>query len=82
MAQRRSQIGFHTGHVRPRGELSREGGVRLDLDDELAAEWPAWRLVEAGWATIGELDRMSFDDVMKANDVLDAVTEARATPRP
>lgn len=39
--------------------------------------WPAYRLVEAGWVTLDGLDRMTLDDILDANDVLDAVVEAR-----
>lgn len=41
-------------------------------------DWPAMRLVDAGWTTLGELDRMSFDDVARANEFLDSIAEARS----
>ncbi len=31
------------------------------------------------WVTIDGLDRMSLDDILDANDVLDAVTTARSS---
>lgn len=39
--------------------------------------WPAYRLVAAGWCTLGEIDRMTLDEVLEANDALDAVNRAR-----
>lgn len=44
---------------------------------ELQHLWPAYRLVAAGWCTIGELERLSLDDIFDANDALDAVARAR-----
>ncbi len=32
-----------------------------------------------GWATIGELENLSVEDVLAANEVLDAVTAAEET---
>lgn len=42
----------------------------------LECEWPAYRLVDAGWCTLRELDSLTLDDVLDANDVLDAIAEA------
>lgn len=45
--------------------------------EEARALWPAYRLVEAGWCSLAEVDQLSLDDILEANEVLDAVAEAR-----
>lgn len=43
-----------------------------ELDDEVMREWPVWRLVIEGTATLDEIERAwSLDDVQKANAILD-----------
>jgi hypothetical protein len=43
----------------------------------LECEWPAYRLVDAGWCKLVDLDSLTLDDILDANDVLDAIVEAR-----
>jgi hypothetical protein len=47
----------------------------------LVDEWPVWRLVTypgGRIATLEEIERhWNFDDVMRANEALDALEEAR-----
>ncbi len=46
--------------------------------DRLLDEWLVWRLWEAGKVTLEEIDRSwSLEDVLDANEVLDAYEEAR-----
>lgn len=53
--------------------------MRLRGLEHLGGTWPCWRLVEAKVATLRDLETWwSVDDVFDANDVLDAVAEARA----
>lgn len=41
--------------------------------------WPIWRLVARGWASMGEAfgDGMTRAQVLDANDLLDALDEAK-----
>lgn len=43
------------------------------VDHDLLSEWELWRIILKGIATYSELqtNAWSFDDVLKANDVLD-----------
>lgn len=43
----------------------------------MAVRWPAFRLVERGWATLGEIDAMTFDQLELANLAADAIDVAR-----
>ncbi len=47
----------------------------------LAPEWVAYRLVDEKWCTLGELDSLSLDDVLDANDILDALAKLRKRDR-
>lgn len=65
-------------------------GPPLDVSGwTLRHEWPVWRLVTEGVATLSEIESgWHMADVLDANDVLDVNAAARrslkapATPRP
>jgi len=49
------------------------------VPDHVRDEWPAWRLVEEGKATLEDVQaKWSINDIADMNAVLDAVHEARA----
>lgn len=41
--------------------------------------WPAYNVVRQHWADLVSVDLLSVDDVLDANEVLDAIAEAEAT---
>jgi|WetSurMetagenome_2_1015567.scaffolds.fasta_scaffold1353156_2 hypothetical protein len=50
--------------------------VLKSINPDLMYEWPVWRLVIAGKATLHELETTwSLEDLMKANTVLDIQDE-------
>lgn len=53
-------------------------GEPLRLDDQLTAEWPVWRLWSRGLLPLTAVDTVTLCEVMRANDVLDALDEAEA----
>lgn len=54
-------------------------GAPLTGIEHLADGWPVWRLIFEGVATLQEVEQhWSIDDVLDANEMLDAKAEAQA----
>lgn len=57
--------------------------MTLAFADPFAAlYWPFFRLVDAGWAGIPDMHRLTLDEVGLAGAALDALEDARATKDP
>ncbi|MFX0205155.1 MAG: hypothetical protein ACFFDT_04155 [Candidatus Hodarchaeota archaeon] len=42
-----------------------------ELTEEVNNEWPVWRLIFDGGQTLEEVDSWDYEDIMKANAILD-----------
>lgn len=51
-------------------------------DPYAALYWPFFRLVDAGWAVLPDMHRLTLDEVGLAGAALDALEDARATKDP
>lgn len=57
--------------------------MTLEFGDPYAAlYWPFFRLVDAGWARVADMQRLTVDEVGLALETLDALETARAGRTP
>lgn len=54
----------------------------ITLPPNTAVDWPVWRVVSEGMATLSEIERHWWiEDVLDANEVLDVLEQAKPRRR-
>jgi hypothetical protein len=71
---------FRRAEERARRPRRQEDGVRIHASERILAVWPCYRVIDAGWGSLVDLQsKWNLGDLLDACDALDALDEAKAT---